>query len=63
MDDITRTLTAYEEAFGSLPDSRLMSDEANADIVELCKMAIKRGSKLTADEVGLAEDVPDGVTI
>lgn len=63
MDDITKTLTAYEDAFGPLPDSRLMSEQANNDIVELCKMAIKRGHALTDGEVGLADDVPDNVTI
>lgn len=63
MDRITKILTEYEERFGPLPDSRLMSEEACANMVELCAMANKRGSELTVEEIGLAEDVPEEVTI
>lgn len=63
MDEITRTLVEYEERFGPLPDSRLMSEEACANMVELCEMANKRGSELTVEEIGIAEDVPEDVTI
>lgn len=63
MDDVTRILTEYEERFGPLPDSRLMSQEACKNLIELCYMANKRGSMLTDKEVGLATDVPDDVTI
>lgn len=63
MDVITSTLTDYEAEFGPLPDSRLMSEDACANLVELCARALKRGSALTDIEVGLAQDVPDEVTI
>ena len=63
MDDVTRILTEYEERFGPLPDSRLMSEEACENLIELCDMANKRGSILTDEELGLATDVPEDVTI
>lgn len=63
MDEVTRILTEYEVRFGPLPDSRLMSEEACANMVELCEMANKRGSALTDQETGVADDVPEEVTI
>lgn len=63
MDRITKTLMEYQERFGPLPDSRLMSEEAVANMVDLCAMANRRGSILTDEETGLATDVPDDVTI
>jgi hypothetical protein len=63
MDRITKILIEYEERFGPLPDSRLMSEEAAANMIDLCEMANKRGSILTDEETGLATDVPDDVTI
>lgn len=63
MDEVTRILVEYEERFGPLPDSRLMSEEACANMVELCEMANQRGSILTDEETGIADDVPEDVTI
>jgi hypothetical protein len=40
-----------------------MSEEACENLVELCDMANKRGSILTDEELGLATDVPEDVTI
>jgi|TARA_S200002703_G_C3779950_1_gene240275 hypothetical protein len=63
MDTITKILTEYEERFGPLPDSRLMSEDAVANMVELCAMANRRGFALTVEETGLAQDTPEGVTV
>lgn len=63
MDEITRILMEYEERFGPLPDSRLMSEDAASNLVELCAIANKRGFALTDKETGLAEDVPEDVTV
>lgn len=63
MDNTTKTLTQYEKEFGAIPDSRLMSSFAMENLVALCSEAIARGSALTDEEIGLALDVPEGVTI
>ena len=59
-DDPTEILTEYERRFGDLPSSRSMSDDALANLFDLCKNALERGSKLTAQELGLSPDVPSG---
>jgi len=58
VDDETKVLMEYQSKFGDLPDSRRMSDDALRDIVELCQMAIDRGSRLTRNDLKLSGEVP-----
>ncbi len=59
MDYISRTISDYQELFGDMPDSRMISDEANANIIELARMAIRRGEPLGEEELGTPIELPE----